>query len=571
MTQITLWLLPLVLGSIFGIVSALKVGIRWSWGVLIQHGIVLFIALIGLLILPKWDWACAYLGWAVLLGFTLVSRMLLMKMTQALGLLRCQQAIATARMMQLIMWGPPGRFWLDLTYMINFYLTADIKSANAIYDRWHNFNLPKAISDSLAAYAMIGLLVTRDWESVIQKYEEARHRYETELASKKRDIRFPSQVAVPAMRAFNEMGRFRESREALKLADLPSSSYGRDSIETVFLSYFAGVGAKDDVNQIVRSMAANKSSLPEHARIYWQARCAASCRNYEESILMFSESLRKTPEKDTAWRERTQQQLKLNQELLKAASPITKDESEENELQERKLTADAGRKVLEQCLAISEILNSRQAPIAVRVLTGIISIGFICSFSAFIFRDRVSISISKFAFDYCLLDSRAVMAGQWWRLLTYQFLHSGISHLFMNLFGLIWFGRFAENLFGPKRLLIIFFASGVLSGLAQVLMDPSGKAVGASGAVLGIFGAGLAATIRLKDVLPKSIRRHELGWMISLAVTQLIFDQVVNFLFPSSGVQQHAVRIAAAAHFGGMVSGFAIGWILPMRKMGRTE
>ena len=138
MTQTTLWLLPLALGSLFGMVGAMKRSWRWSWGIIIQHGIVLAIALCGLFILPSWDWLCAYAGWAFMLTYTVVARSLLAKMIQALGLLRTDQAISIARFLRLLHWGPPGRFWLDLAYMINFYLKHDTVQSESIYKKWQN-------------------------------------------------------------------------------------------------------------------------------------------------------------------------------------------------------------------------------------------------------------------------------------------------------------------------------------------------------------------------------------------------------------------------------------------------
>lgn len=564
MTQTTLWLLPLLLGSLFGIVSALKMGWRWSWGVVVQHGIVFAIAISGLYFIPKWDWLCAYLGWGFMLGYTVVARTFLTKMTQALGLLRTTQAISKARLLCFIMWGPPGRFWLDLAYMINCYLRGDIKSANFLYKKWTEFGLPKSISDSLTAYAMIGLIVMRDWHGAVEKYEEARSRYEAELAAGKKNIRFPFQIAMPAMRAFAELRRFSEARQALLLADLPAVSYGRESLETLFLSYFALLGAEEDSNELLDSMKGNKAALPEHARLYWQARCASERQYYELAILMLEASLRITPEKDTAWRSRTQYQIKLNQEnielgIVREPNPV--EDAEKTE------AAKTGRQVMKRCLAVSEILNSRTPPTAVRFLTGVISVMFIYSYYPFLLNEKTS-----FAFNFGYLSGPLLMSGQWWRLISYLFLHGSISHLMMNLFGLVWFGRFVENIFGTWRFLAIFVLSGVLSGALQVIMSsPDDKAVGASGAILGIFGAGLAATLRLKNVLPKQIRRQELSWMIALAVTQLVFDQVVNFLYPGSENVRDAVHIAAAAHFGGMLSGFVLGWTLALRKLGTEE
>ncbi|MBX9685310.1 MAG: rhomboid family intramembrane serine protease [Candidatus Obscuribacterales bacterium] len=566
MTQTTLWLLPLVLGSIFGIVSALKAGLRWSWGVVVQHGFVLLISLLGLFVIPKWDWLCAGIGWIVLLTFTVIARILLVKMTQSLGLLRCEKAVGTARLLRFILWGPPGKYWLDLAYMINFYLRSDTRAANQIYQKWQDFKLPKSVADSLAAYAMIGLLVMRDWNSTIEKYEQVKESYLKDLSSKKKDARFPVQIAVPAIRAFNETGRFKDAEDAMRLADLPSSNYGRESLETIFLSYFSLLGATSELNEVLESMKGSKNALPEHARIYWQARCSAEKGDYESAIRLFAESLRKTPDKDSAWKERTQYQLNLNQQRITEE----KEPLDPEKLSQQESAAKLGLSVMRRCFIVSDILNSRKAPRTVRILTGLVSIVFILTFAPYLFGDRSYALISKNFFYWGVLDAR-VFQGEWWRLLSYQFLHGGFSHLFMNVFGLVWFGRYVENIFGARRFLIIYFGSGVLSGLAQIILDPTGAAVGASGAILGIFGAGLAATLRLKNILPANIRKSELSWMLGLAVTQLLFDQLVNLFFPVRAEVHDAVRIAAAAHFGGMVSGFALGWILPLKKMGTED
>lgn len=566
MTQITLWLLPLLVGSCFGIYSALRVGWRWSWGVIIQHSIVALIAGVGLFILPKWDWLCAYLGWGFLLGFTVFARILLMKMTQSLGLLRSQQAISQARILKFILWGPPGKYWLDLAYMINFAVRGDMRSAGEIYKKWDAVKLPRAVADSLTAYSMIGYIMLRDWTATTEKYEEAKKRYQQERQGSKKEVRFPFQIAVPAVRAFNELGLYSQAQEALILADLPGAGAGRDSLDTIFLSYFALLGSDEDLKSVLNSMAQSKGALPEYARLFWQARCASQRHDYEMAIRVFAESLRKTPDKDAAWRERTQYQISLNQErMLEARQDI--DPQQENDRLE---AIRAGRLVMHKCYAIADILNPRKAAVASRALTGIISIVFLLSFAPLFYNDRFSREIGTFLMKNGPLTG-AALHGEWWRLLSYQFLHGGISHLFMNLFGLMWFGRYAESVFGTSRFLIIFFGSGILSGLAQVLIEPGTTAVGASGAILGVFGAGLAATIRLKNVLPAQIRKNELAWMIALAVTQLLFDQIVNFLFPAQDGARDAVRIAAAAHFGGMVSGFAIGWILPLKHLGKEE
>jgi membrane associated rhomboid family serine protease len=156
--------------------------------------------------------------------------------------------------------------------------------------------------------------------------------------------------------------------------------------------------------------------------------------------------------------------------------------------------------------------------------------------------------------------------GEYYRTITYQFLHGNYAHLLLNSFALILFARPVEHVYGTARFLIIFIISGILSGIAQVALIPDDFVIGASGAILGVFGAAIAAIIKLKDVLPATIRKQELRWMGSIAVLQVIFDQVVNFIAGITDKSEHGVRIGALAHLGGMLFGFILGMILPLKK-----
>lgn len=48
-----------------------------------------------------------------------------------------------------------------------------------------------------------------------------------------------------------------------------------------------------------------------------------------------------------------------------------------------------------------------------------------------------------------------------WQLVTYMFMHSGISHLFFNMFALWMFGRTLEFTFGSKRFLFYYLFTGL--------------------------------------------------------------------------------------------------------------
>ena len=53
------------------------------------------------------------------------------------------------------------------------------------------------------------------------------------------------------------------------------------------------------------------------------------------------------------------------------------------------------------------------------------------------------------------------------QLVTYMFMHSGVAHIFFNMFALYMFGRTLEYVWGPKRFLIFYIVAGIGAGLCQ--------------------------------------------------------------------------------------------------------
>ncbi|MDG5799490.1 rhomboid family intramembrane serine protease [Marinilabiliaceae bacterium ANBcel2] len=58
-----------------------------------------------------------------------------------------------------------------------------------------------------------------------------------------------------------------------------------------------------------------------------------------------------------------------------------------------------------------------------------------------------------------------------YQLITYMFLHAypGFAHLFFNMFALFMFGRMLETVWGPKRFLFYYFATGVGAALIHLV------------------------------------------------------------------------------------------------------
>lgn len=55
----------------------------------------------------------------------------------------------------------------------------------------------------------------------------------------------------------------------------------------------------------------------------------------------------------------------------------------------------------------------------------------------------------------------AVMQGEWWRFLTYQFVHANLGHLVFNMWALYFFGPAVERVFGAKKFLLFYLLCGI--------------------------------------------------------------------------------------------------------------
>ncbi len=155
------------------------------------------------------------------------------------------------------------------------------------------------------------------------------------------------------------------------------------------------------------------------------------------------------------------------------------------------------------------------------------------------------------------------LTGDTWRLLTAMFLHIGIVHLALNMYVLAFTAPQVEYEFGTARMLGIYLGGGLLASCASVLWgelrstpaDPIGLltvGVGASGAVMALFGALLAGLVlptpRFAH-LPQSLRPGiNKGLIQAIAIN-------VGMGFMIKGVDN-------AAHVGGLLGGVALGIVM---------
>ena len=96
--------------------------------------------------------------------------------------------------------------------------------------------------------------------------------------------------------------------------------------------------------------------------------------------------------------------------------------------------------------------------------------------------------IEKFYFSrYISPTFVEISDGQLWRLLTPIFLHFGIWHILFNMLWLYSLGNQLEQRDSSRYLLVFVVVSGILSNLAQYLIDGPGFG-GFSGVVYGLLG-----------------------------------------------------------------------------------
>jgi rhomboid protease GluP len=148
------------------------------------------------------------------------------------------------------------------------------------------------------------------------------------------------------------------------------------------------------------------------------------------------------------------------------------------------------------------------------------------------------------------------LSGEWWRLLTYMFLHGGAMHIFFNMWCLWDLGRLCESLYGRWTFAAIYLITGVAGGLASVAWNPRVLSVGASGAIFGLAGA-LAASFYLGEFsLPSIAVRSTFRSLAVFIGFNVLFGFGYNvFLGGNSGIDN-------AAHIGGLVIGAILGALI---------
>lgn len=139
-------------------------------------------------------------------------------------------------------------------------------------------------------------------------------------------------------------------------------------------------------------------------------------------------------------------------------------------------------------------------------------------------------------------------------LITHQFWHGDLHHLFGNMFFLYLVGDNLEDMLGHFRYLGIYVFSGIIAGLCHILAD-TGSAIpmiGASGSIAAMFGLYLLWFRRARLTFMIIVYQIKVApWVFFLV---WVVNQFIGLAWGEQG-------IAYMAHLGGFSFGLIAGWL----------
>lgn len=199
----------------------------------------------------------------------------------------------------------------------------------------------------------------------------------------------------------------------------------------------------------------------------------------------------------------------------------------------------------------TEIDSARYGKTALAVMITANIIMF--AFSLILSRHKPVISINPMlmltpgtdALEFLGGTGRAVIAryGNWWSLITANWLHGGILHLLFNMLALRTLVPLIVSEFGTFRMFTIYTLAGIC-GFYFSIVGNVYLTIGASSGICGLIGAAFYFGRSRGGPWGALVYRQTTGWVISLALFGFFIPNINNW-----------------SHAGGLIGGIILGWI----------
>ena len=140
-----------------------------------------------------------------------------------------------------------------------------------------------------------------------------------------------------------------------------------------------------------------------------------------------------------------------------------------------------------------------------------------------------------------------------WQVVSYAFMHGGVTHILFNMIALYMFGGVIERTFGARNFVIYYFVCAIVAAVAQLIVvqwftHGFYPTLGASGAVFGLL-------LAFGMLYP-----HEKVMLMFLPVPMPAWLFVIGYALVElvMGVTSTQAGVAHFAHLGGMVGGYVL-------------
>ncbi len=168
-----------------------------------------------------------------------------------------------------------------------------------------------------------------------------------------------------------------------------------------------------------------------------------------------------------------------------------------------------------------------------------------------------------FAYGHFSTYEVATWAGgiEFWRFLTFQFLHANIMHIFFNMLGLYMFGSMVEDHLGAKKYVAFYLTCGIFGGFLYLILNLAGQFLTIPGVLIG-------------DIRTPLIGASAGVFGVIMACAKIAPNTIVQLILPPVPLKMRTMAYAyvgisfasllfgtknaggEAAHMGGAIAGY---------------
>lgn len=351
---------------------------------------------------------------------------------------------------------------------------------------------------------------------------------------------YPFEELIYIVRALLETGRHEEAMEAQTAIERLVPRLSSDQLSNLVvcrLLFYAMMGWHPEFEAMLETDKAAVDALPPALRLYWRGIAACYAGRSDEGRQLLESALREgqseLPDKWIVWMRQRIEGLAEQREFFET-SLVPR-------LAQVRLARRDGFLALasENARAVEPPQMAERA--TKRMMNLLFGIFVVYLFAAS--QDDL-LDLMRFGANSGFL----VREGEWFRLVTYQFLHLGWLHLFMNLLALKYFGPPVETILGWPLFLGVYLFSGVCGGIATA-WNGAGLSVGASAAVLGLLGAAISLELFGGPRAKALSRQGQFSTLVFILIVNLAIGAV------EKGIDN-------SAHLGGLAGGAVAGIVL---------